>query len=86
MYTRELDAMLGAIMEKSQRLIVVCDKAGSQRGMELAGEICTLAADYRQAQKMAQEATAPDRYSLATLPAPIVIDAEDDTESPCFEG
>lgn len=82
---REVDKLLFDIHDKALRLIVVCSDAGTTRGRDLAGEICTMAATYRQGKRMQEESTAPDRYDLNALPAPVAIDSEDDTESPDFE-
>lgn len=83
---RNTNKLLNDIHQKALRLIVVCSDAGTTRGRDLAGEICTLIGDYRAGIKMAQESTSPNRYDLNALPAPVNIDSEDDTESPDFEG
>jgi len=82
----QTDAFLYDVQVKARKLYTVCDMTGTPRSKELAGEIFLQIANYRQAQKMGQESTAPDRYDLNALPAPVAIDSEDDTESPDFEG
>ena len=82
----ELETLLHEVQWKAHKLITVCSMAGTTRGRDMAGEICTQIANYRQAQKMGQESTAPNRYDLTALPAPVAIDTEDDTESPDFAG
>lgn len=51
-----------------------------------AAGILTRIANFEAAIRMAEESTAPDRYDLSTLPPPVAIDSEDDTESPDFAG
>ena len=81
----ELETLLHEVQWKAHNLITVCSLAGSTRGRDLAGEICTQIATYRQQKKMGQESTSPDRYDLASLAPPTALDAVDDVESLDFE-
>ena len=81
----ELETLLHEVQWKAHKLITVCSMAGTTRGRDMAGEIRTQIATYRQQKKMGQEATSPDRYDLASLAPPVALDAEDDTEHPDFE-
>ena len=83
---REVDKLLFDIHKKALRLVVVCSDAGTTRGRDLAGEICTMAATYRQGKRMQEESSASDRYSLASLAPPTAIESGEDPESPDFEG
>lgn len=82
----ELETLLHEVQWKAHKLITVCSMAGTTRGRDMAGEICTQIATYRQQKKMALESASPDRYDLNALPAPVAIDSEEDTEHPDFEG
>lgn len=67
MYTKELDSFLYDAEDKARTLIAVCMVGNTERGKLLAAELCTMIADYRNAHKMEQERTNPERFDLSAL-------------------
>jgi hypothetical protein len=67
---RAAKELLGEIERLAHKIMGNAALGYTQPCGEAAGAILTRIADYHANVKMAEEASAPDRYALATLPRP----------------
>ena len=65
--TQDFEELLDTIQGKAQKLMGICMYEKNNRGLELAGDICTIVATYRESHKMAQEVECLEGLDLSAL-------------------